>query len=127
MEPFEIIAVGIVHLFALLQRRGGYGLFRKAYKDGTDRISYIIALVPPIQARGAPPSSVLAEFASEAEALRVFARWKADPLLTKPARRKKKRLPDTRQIELPLGADAHKTKAQLEFEALHRNSGGTPS
>jgi hypothetical protein len=74
MESVDLISVGVPHTFELLEDDGRFGVFRKVYKDDSGRISYIIARTPLLKAHEEPPSSVLAEFDTEAEALRVFAR-----------------------------------------------------
>ena len=123
MEPLEFILVGIVHLFKLVMADGGFGVYRKLYRDGSDRVTYLIALVPSLKTPNKPPSSVLTEFTSEAEAIGALARWRQDPSLTQPARhKKKKQASDPAQTEFPLGP--YKTREQLEFEACRQ--GGRP-
>jgi hypothetical protein len=74
----ETILVGILCLFECLKSDGRYGVFRKTRKSGTRPTTYVIAPVPSIRAYDEPPSSVLREFETEAEALRVFARWQEE-------------------------------------------------
>jgi hypothetical protein len=103
MGAVDLIRVGVPHAFEPVKDDGRFGVFRKVYKDGSDRVGYIIAPVPSLKAHDEPPSSVLAEFASEAEAIDTLARWHRDPLLTQPARRKKKQASNPAQGELALG------------------------
>jgi hypothetical protein len=124
-SPLGSISVGAVHAFDLLRDDGHCGVYRKTYRDGTGRVSYVIAYLPPLKAYTEPPASALMEFAQESEALRAFARWKEDRLLTQRVRGKKKRQQDSAQCELALGP--FKNKAQLELDALRRRLGGGAS
>jgi hypothetical protein len=116
------IPVGVVYDFKLLMGDSGVGVYRKQYRG---RTSFIIAPIPPVRAYSEPPTSVLREFATEAEAIQTFIRWKQDRLASQPISRKKKQAPDPAQSELALGS--FKTKEQIESEARARRLGGDPS
>src|SRR6516165_10341332 len=102
MKPIGSIPVGVVHSFELLTNDEFFGVYRKSYQDGSGRITYVIAHLPPIIAYTEPPASVLVEFINKSEAICTFNRWKEDPLLAQPISRKKKLAPDSAQRELDL-------------------------
>jgi hypothetical protein len=110
-----IIPLGQFHLFELLKDDGQFGVYKKFYQDGSGRVTYIIAEVPSQEARRNPPSSVLKEFHTEAEALQRFACWKADPFQVRPiGRRKQQRQHDPDQVEFALGP--YQSKQQLRLD-----------
>jgi hypothetical protein len=98
----DTFAVGTVHEFKLLKAAGSFGVYKKNYRDGSGRTSYVVARLPSIRAWDEPPASALMEFQSESEALETFEKWRRDPLSVSVQPRRKKRLPDPAQTELKL-------------------------
>jgi hypothetical protein len=122
----SIIAIGILHRFELLGADKRFGVFRKLHRDGSGRVTYLVAPLPPVKSptEPEPPSSVLKEFQTEAEALWWFKRWKSDPLQTRPIeRRKQRRQYDPNQAEFALGP--YRSKQQLNSSKLHSGGLGT--
>ena len=115
MKPIGSIPVGVIHSFELLKDDGIFGVYRKVYRDGSGRVSYMIAHLPPIEAYTEPPASALLEFSDESEALHTFTRWKEDPLLAQPIGRKREQPKNDAQREFDLGP--FKTKQQLQLMA----------
>jgi len=101
MEPLGSIPVGVVHSFELLTNDEFFGVYRKSYQDGSGRITYVIAHLPPIIAYTEPPASVLVEFINKSEAICTFNRWKEDPLLAQPIGRVRDRLPPFARLFQP--------------------------
>jgi hypothetical protein len=85
----DIIHIGIPCTYRQVQSQDPFAVYCKIYRDGTNRLAYIIARQPPIRAYTMPPASVLAEFNSETEALKALQRWKLDPIPPDPVRRPK--------------------------------------
>jgi hypothetical protein len=84
--------------FKLLRNNGQFGVYEKAYPGG--RITYLIVRLPSVRVRTEHRASAVAEFQDAERALATFERWRQDPLLTKPYR--KKQAPDPVQTELAL-------------------------
>jgi hypothetical protein len=120
MKSSKSIPVGHACAYKFLKGNGGVGVWQKAYQDGTRRVAYIIASVPSVLAYNEPPSSVLAEFAAEGDAIKTLSRWAADPLPAQPIRQKAEQPIDPAQGELGLGP--FKTKGQVQFDSLRRQA-----
>jgi len=116
-SPLGSIPVGAIHSFELLKDDGIFGVYRKIHRDGSNRVSFVIARLPSIRAYTEPPASVLSEFNGESEALRTFGRWKAQSIA-----RKRKRSKNDAQREFDLGP--FKTKQQVRLDALSRQLRG---
>jgi hypothetical protein len=112
----KTIQIGTIHSFRRIASWNSFSVYAKGYKDGSNRLTYIIAREPPVSAYTMPPASVLAEYDNEAAALAAFEWWKMDPLAPCPTR--KKRRDDLAQREFDLGP--FKTRAELQFDSLRR-------
>jgi hypothetical protein len=110
------IQIGTIHSFRCLASWDSFAVYAKGYKDGSNRLTYIIARVPPLSAYTMPPASVLAEYDNEAAALAAFEQWKLDSLASCPTRKKQRN--DPTQGEFVLGP--FKAKAELQFDSLRR-------
>ena len=86
-----------MHGFELLESDRGYGVYRKTYRDGSERVTFIIAALPSVRAYTAPPASALAEYPNEGDALAAFECGERDPSVMQPRKKGKNQPPDPGQ------------------------------
>jgi hypothetical protein len=89
MNSTNSIPIGPACTYRHVESYEPFAVYCRIYKDGSNRLTYIIARKPPVQAYTMPSASALEEFNTESEALETFRRWKLDLIPPNPVRRSK--------------------------------------